>query len=1537
MVDQKYVDRPPRIQPELPVGIIEIPTPPAKEKQFQSYLQMALPVITIVGYLLISIFGRGRSLLMMIPMGISVLASVVFAYHSSRQNRKEQEAKEAAYTERLNELRREMVQQHDMQRRFYGYNFPEPTQVIEMALAASNVTANNHANGHKNVRLWERRTTDADFGIVRLGIGTLPSTVTYQLSQTGGNEADDPLMLSATRLAEDSRFVVDAPVTINLRQTQPKTGEGDNASLPQYAIGVVGQQAKAVYASMWAFTTHLAGFHAPTDMRLFILGLDRGEPYWQWASILPHCQSAKPHEVVCFEDDADRQVDKDASKVYRFLRALRRVLDERHIRLQDRDNHQDVTLPFLVVIVDLLGALPDDSRLKDLEMDPAMSLLLNQGPELGAAVIFLVSDANKVPSGCRAVIELSLEKSDQEIDLSTGPRVSFRYAEIGVNTPRYLGNADIIQRLELLEKFSQAVEPFSVRRSYGADLPRGVHMLDMLGVQTVEQLRQLTLENWSRSMQPAEAEWLNVKLGMLSGGDYRTLRFSADADGVHGLVAGSTGSGKSELLMTMILGLAYNYDPSIINFVLVDFKGGAAFEPFRKLPHCVDIVTNLRGSAVERMFAAITAELNRRQALNTITESKHIVDYRRRKLHEPDKNGQYGQPVTIKDKSFPTAPYPHLFVFIDEFAEMIAENPDYKAQLNSITRLGRALGVTLILAAQRPTGVTDQMRANIKFRISLRVETREESQEILRRPDAAYLPTGIPGRGYLQVGNENVEMIQVAWTGADYGEGQVTTDVIWLDEEGPDVSTRSSDELPKVFEVMVDMMAKLAAEHSLPQRKPWPDFLPDRMSLQTPFDPSYMNPEGLNFLLSLPGQENQKDTSASDIALNPLIDRWLSPDPPGWPGINWRQQALRAVVGIIDNPYNAEQLPLMVDLRRGHAVIFGASGWGKTTFLRTLLAALASSHSPKELHVYILDFGGRQMSLFRDLPHVGAIVTPDEDERLQRLLRRLDNMLEQRKKILSEAGADDVYAYNTAHPDGALPAILVLVDNFAEFKEGYDGLMPILVSLVRESRAYGIHFVAAADLPNAMSGKLYNLFTERMTLKLSDSTEYIGIVGRGARPIEDIAGRGFVKVERRALEFQAALPVGTSVELESQNETLALLRLISAISGYDNGIPNSLLPAEIYTLPSAVWLKDILPPTRPKHGRRAPRVRAAVGIDDLTLEPWHLNLYADGPHCLVIGPPNVGKTTFLRTLVLSLAYNYRPEEVMLVLIDFQERLFKYGGEHTLEDLPHVVQTMTNSDQIEAFVPCLQAEAQAISRNKKSNRAIIVVIDNYDSFSDDVTKKREIMPQLAILAREFGTSGLHFIIGGSPEIMRSQDELRKQVQVPHFGLALDVDSVDRLNGRVSRSLKEANLPLGRGFVVKSGRTSMVQFATPALEVERLEADLDTWVKDIADHYKGQKAVWSYQGESTGVSLDRVKSGEVPGQPVNIQSVAIPSGASTPSVATTRPGMPRSTVPPGVDVALLRQKIEEKGGFSIDFLQPTEVVDLAESMGLWQAGE
>lgn len=1393
----EFTNRPPRIQPELPYGEVAIPSPPGSETSSrQQLIQVALPMITIIGYVIVSASGQGRSLLLLIPMGMSVVASTTVALIAFARAAREEAEKKRAYIQRLGELRKEMVAAHDIQRRFYLHNYPEPDIALQIASDRQ-----NKVNG---LRLWERRTTDSDFGMIRLGIGTRPSTVRYILS-TGSADEDSPLMKDALKLQEDSRFVTDVPITIPLRQYEkpdtaisPQEGEGEEeeprkspahkGAEARFALGIAGKQRAETYHFVRAMMAHYAVFHAPTDARLYVVGSPEARAEWEWARWLPHCNTSRNQQgtgdQLCFARD----------KVRRFWDDLQVELERRQLRLADRDSSTDPTLPHLLVVVDGMDGFGENSPLAEVQAEAAVSLLLTQGPRLGASIVFLVPDRSLIPSDCRAIVEVEQVENG---------RVAFRYAEVGVNTLRYVGTADQLDAVRAERDCARKLAPLAVRTTYGADLATAVNLLEMNGVETVDEIP--ILENWRRSRQPENTEWLSVPIGLMPGNKVRSLLFSADGDGVHGMIAGTTGSGKSELLLTLIVGLAIKYDPSVVNFVLVDYKGGAAFEPFRTLPHCVDIVTNLQGMAGVRTFTALRSELNRRSKLIADTNVKHIVHYRQKGLH-----------LTHE-------PFPFLFIIVDEFAEMVKENPDFKAQLDSITRLGRALGVSLITATQRPAGaVTDQMRANMKFRICLRVETMEDSRELLRRSDAAFLPPNIPGRAYLQVGNENVELMQVARAGGPYTGPQIDAEppVIWLNRhKGTSAQPRPSgplQEAPALSDVLVEIMHRLAEDNPdvTKQRKPWPDPLPAYLPLHAT-------------------QIKGEDLADPLLPLNPAVLAWLE-GRGGWRGINWLTEAMRAPVGLIDNPIRAERLRLTLDLTRGHAVIFGASGWGKTTFLRTVITSLAATHSPDELHVYILDFGGRGLDVLEALPHRAASILPSEEERVQRLLRRLESVLEERNRILSQARADNLSTYNANNPDRVLPALLVVIDNFAEFKENYENLMESLIGIAREGRAYGVHLVVTADQTNALPGKLYSLFTERITLKLADKAEYANVVGRGVPGIDDIAGRGFVSVERTPLEFQTALPVGITEEEEAEglDETAKLEQFAQLLASAWPGKR----PEGIDVLREIIPLRSLLPPL----GQGPERVQTLLGVEDLNLEPALLDLQQRGPHFIIIGPPLCGKTTALRSWVMALAHSYPPERVAMVLIDFQQRFFKYGGQHTLGDLPHVLAAVSEKEGMAQVIRNLQYEYSA-RPPALARPEIFVIADNYDDFTNvlgPATRATEYR-DLAELARKYGPEGLHVVLCGSLSIMRSMDDLVKQVVAPRYGLGLDSsDAPSALGGRVRGGGDE--FPPGRGYVVKAGRLALIQTAIPHDESD-LEGSLDRWVAEIASFYP-QRARW-----------------------------------------------------------------------------------------------
>ncbi|MCD4685436.1 MAG: hypothetical protein K8S97_05835, partial [Anaerolineae bacterium] len=427
----EFTHRPPRIQPVLPVDEVVIPNPPSTAMTgAQSLIQVALPMVTIIGYVFVSATGQGRSMLLLIPMGLSVVASTIVALLGFFRNMREEARQKREFDQRLGEMRKEMTAAHEIQRSFYHYNYPDPEIVLQIA--------GDRENKRYGLRLWERRTDDSDFGALRLGIGTRRSTVTYALSSVSETESSSQFK-DALKLQEDSQHVIDVPITIPLRRfakldTEGTSGSefkdkdvpGDKSIRARFAIGIAGDEFEPMYDFIRAMMAHFTAFHAPTDARLHVFGAPDAAPHWNWARWLPHTNTSRNAE------GAGDQLSFDPEKSRRFWDDLQADLERRRLRLEDKDSATDPTLPHLLVIVDGLTMNEATSPMNGVQAEAAVTIILQSGPQLGASLLFIVPERAHVPSECRSVIEVERVESG----------VSFRYAETGVNTMRFVGAAD---------------------------------------------------------------------------------------------------------------------------------------------------------------------------------------------------------------------------------------------------------------------------------------------------------------------------------------------------------------------------------------------------------------------------------------------------------------------------------------------------------------------------------------------------------------------------------------------------------------------------------------------------------------------------------------------------------------------------------------------------------------------------------------------------------------------------------------------------------------------------------------------------------------------------------------------------------------------------------------------------------------------------------------------------------------------------------------------------------------------------------------
>ncbi len=1336
MPQTDFFNRPPRIQLEFPEGEIDIPNPPSRNAGMGrlGLISLGMPLIMLIGYAFIA--ARGGNPLFVLPLGITAIISSTVGYLTWKRNQENEDRKQNSYTEVLAQLEANMAAAHERQQDFYNHNSPPPDSILQMAQSRS-------------PRLWERRIEDADFGSVRLGIGDVPSHMVFNPPDNNVN-TDAPQMSKALRLARDYVNVHNVPITISLRE--------------QHAIGLTGSS-EIVRNFVRAMVVDLTGLHSPNDLRLYIVGTPESKPEWSGLGWLPHSGFSRQSErsenqQFCFE----------TSQMPGFWGFLQTELERRQTQIESEQTSRDA-LPLLVVIVDIFTKAEVNSLFDQVVAETAVSTLLNFGHDLNTCVLFLLPTEEDVPGECRSLIRLVMEPQKQ-LPL-------FAYLEVGVNSPRFNGVADQLSAQAAEINFAKKLSSLAIRTTYGADLPVSLSLLELNRVSTVDELH--IWEHWQQSEQPSD-QAPSTLLGMMRGGKPREIIFHTERDGVHGLLAGTTGTGKSELLMSLILGLAIRYSPTAVNFVLVDYKGGTAFEAFRALPHVVDVITNLHGQAGVRAFTAIRAELTRRTALLAQSRADDIGVYRARGLHQQ-------------------APLPYLFVIIDEFAEMIKERPEFRPQLESIARLGRAPGVHLLLATQRPSGlVSDQIRANTKLKICLRVETVDDSRELLDRADAAFLPPNIAGRAYLQVGKDRVDLIQVARARAPHRRSRqdvapaTAPSVIWTKRQKQKTNVEAvQSQSNTIASTLLDYMVQLAKDRRVPvQVKPWHDPLPEQLDL-------------------------------GDMELNPAVSAWFN-GRNAWQGIDWaHKSSMCAPVGLVDQPLEAQQFPLVFDFNVGHYIVFGTSGSGKTMLLRTTVLALAATHSPAELQIYALDFGGRGLSALKNFPHIGSIILLSEEEKVRRLLRKLSAEIEQRKALFSAAQVNDLAEYNSSGE--VLPAILCLLDNFAAFRENYAEAVDLFNVIAREGRAFGVHLLLTAEQANSVPGRTVSLFSERLALQLADPSEYSTIVGRTSAEIEDIPGRGVMRFERTALEFQIALPLALpqsddhSPQLGDESRSLdeVAVRMSAAWQGKT--------PDDIAVLSAAVSWRS-LPVPQPSRG-----ITVALGLQDSDLQPFEVTLTRN-PHFAIIGPPLSGKTVALQTWVIALARRYTPEQVQIWLVDFQQRkIAEYGGDRRLSELPHVRQTVAEVAELEAMIATLQTSLEAPD---KSAAEIFVLIDNYDDLTQAVISagKRDLYTKLTNLGRQYSSDGLHFIVAGSRNIANMGDEFVKLVTARHFGLGLDgYDSPLALGGRLRSS--SAEFPPGRGYVVNSGRVALIQVATPQDENAELESSLDRWVREITE--------------------------------------------------------------------------------------------------------
>ncbi|MFO7171886.1 MAG: type VII secretion protein EssC [Bacillota bacterium] len=1332
--------RSPRLHPELPQGEVEIPGPPSRPPAFHLSLASILLYLLpgLLGTLLVSALIRrhtGQSApyaLYSLPMmAIAALVQVGTYFYQKHRHQQALIAREQRYLALLQECRQELERQRVQQQHALREMNPTPGECLARA-------------ERRDPRLWERSSQDADCLSLRLGVGEVPFAVTVKPPRSDPTADPDPLLRQAQELAAEFARVTGAPICLPLRELG--------------VAGIVGPRPEVVKAAR-ALTMQIATHHGPDEVQLVVLFPAAEAEEWLWLRWLPHVWSP---------DRRQRYLAMDPDGAEPILSGLYDLLARRRLEAvgQPGSSPRDTPLPLFVFLL-------ADPRLA--EGDPILPLLLREGPALGAHTIFLAERRELLPKECRGIAEVGPGAGNLILTAPSPGQIPFAPDEAS---------------REAAERLARALAPLRPHRmAAAAEIPDRVTLLDVLDLRRVEELD--VLARW-RSATPHRS--LAVPIGRRAGGELLVLDLHERGYGPHGLVAGATGSGKSELLQTLVASLAVHFHPHDLAFVMVDYKGGGMAGAFRDLPHVVGTLTNLDGGLARRALAALKAELRRRQRLLAEAGVDHIDKY-----------------IRARREGRPLPPLPHLVILVDEFAELKAEQPEFMRELVSAVRVGRSLGVHLILATQKPAGVVDeQIWSNTRFRICLRVERPQDSQEVLKSPLAATI-TG-SGRAYFQVGNnERFELFQSGWAGAPYrpeagdGEPEAALTIAEVALDGTRVPLwPAAREAPapesgetQLQALVAHLAAAARAAGIAPLPGPWLPPLPEAVPL----------------------------------------DR-LGPREGGWDGQGWTPAGrwLEPVVGLMDWPEEQRQGPLRIPLgREGHLAVFGAPGMGKTTFLQTLVTSLALDHSPGELQVYLLDASGRGLSLLRGLPHVGAVVRGDETERLERLFRLLLGEMEARKARLAEAGAGTLAAYRQA--GGELPAILLVVDDLPALASNYPEGEERLAVIAREGASLGLHLVVTAHTPSVLRSRIGNNITQAVTLRLADRMEYAGAVGRtdGLEPAP-VPGRGLVK-GKPPLEFQTALPVEGSTDWERAERMKALFQTLDrAWQG-----PR---PRPVRTLPEVIPLSEVLPLEPEWSGEPELETAVPLGLEVDSLEPFRVDL-REGPHFCISGPPESGKTSLLQAWVVALAHRLPPDWLHLWLVDLGE-----GSLEALQALPHVREAVATAEELDA---ALQTLADLVQERRRGGvppaspaalgpgavqpavqPLVVVAVDDFQVCRDAISPAtRDRWEQL--LRRERG-AGLHFLLAGSSTaFQQGYDGLGKAVRELQTGFALgstEHSDLAPFNLRLPPAEAGRLLPPGLGYYVRRSRFRKVKVATAQVG----DPPLGGWVEALVRRWE-----------------------------------------------------------------------------------------------------
>ncbi|MBN1922500.1 MAG: type VII secretion protein EssC [Anaerolineae bacterium] len=1318
-------ERAPRRYVPLPDDVIEIQGPalaPSPPQTSSALFLLPASVATISGIVLLLLLATGYYANGLFLVGLVIAASVFLtslgvvlygSFHSKKEYQQEMESRERDYRSYLATRRQTLEALYHAQLNAIWTTHPDPAECRRRAELSDPAT-----------RLWERTSADTDFLDLRLGTGHAPAAYSIQGPSTlQFDTAPDELLSEAQDLCAAFTQINGAAISLPLAQLD--------------TVEIAGHR-DAIQSTLRALLLQIATHHAPSDVKIVLIFPESDLDTWAWARWLPH---------VWDDERKQRYMASGPDEAYRLITALYDLLKRRYAsRWGISHAPSDPRPAFVFVVAD--GMLFSNSRADDFR--PFLDLLAD-GAEMGLHTVFCHAYPVQLQAGCSATIDLFGSEGQLHLVGSSPWNLTF--------TPDSVDSAQA-------ERFARTLAPLWMEPTGGmSPAPPIVTTLDLFGVERVENLP--VQQNWQKN---APLKSLSVPLGHRAGGGVAYLNLHSRAHGPNGLVAGATGTGKSNLIQSLMLSLAICFSPRDLSFVLLDFSNDQATPSLQALPHMATILTNPEMDAVRETLTLLEAELEHRASLFRQVNVNHIDDYKE---------------LSLKHKV--SEEFPYVILIVDEFPALKKGYPNSINRLGAIATKGNPLGFSVILATRDPHGrIPAQIKAGSRFRFCFRVDQKEDSIEIIEQPDAVGLKS--PGLAWFRAGeNEILDLWQIAWSSAPYPSGN-------------DPKENDSG----VAEVRLNGDRRILTPPTRITQTGSPGSQLDAIARHLGRIAKQMGLTNPPRLLSLPVRQ--------EIPLEQIRPA------EGWNGKTWQTPGtwLAPVIGAVDDPQQ-QQKPLRLDLgEHGHSAIYGAREAETKLLLHALVVSLALSHSPRELNLYLLNFDRQELGLFKLLPHMGGVIELSETGRLQYLVQLLERELSNRKDALSRTGLGTWQAYFAAVPD-ASPATVVIVNDFAELSRTQQSIADTLLAFAHQSNNLGMHLVCATNTASDISNQTKDDFALTVRLGVPPTENH----RPHHRAIEAhmrnqiVLGRSQIR-DGAPVTFQVVLPVAGNSESE-RRANIARLFATMATEWEDAGGQFAL------TRNAPMPLCELMPPSNRWSDDRTLAVPICVSSE--TAQPFAFDLTA-GPHFLITGPPNSGKTIFLQSWVLAMTEHLAPSQLELYLVD-------PDGKSLLpfSNLPHVRVYVKEMDDLSDFWSVLGTKLEERQRALEAARpeggkvpgeaasfsalpALVLVMDAYEQFVSRASEASK-----ATLEQWLRKHDLEFftLIAGQVEKLRSDwESLTKTIKDSQTGILLG--TTERTNSAlfgIELPASESNKPIypGAGYYARRGLYQAVKCATP----------------------------------------------------------------------------------------------------------------------------